>query len=77
MALTKEAKQEIVAGHGRSDADTGSTEVQIALLSRRIEELTGRTGRIIIPAAACSSSSAGAVGCSTTCRRETWRATAS
>ena len=40
MALTKEAKQEIVAGHGKSDADTGSTEVQIALLSRRIEELT-------------------------------------
>ena len=40
MALTKEAKQEIVAGHGKSDADTGSTEVQIALLSRRIQELT-------------------------------------
>jgi small subunit ribosomal protein S15 len=40
MALTKEAKQEIVAGHGKSDSDTGSTEVQIALLSRRIEELT-------------------------------------
>ncbi len=40
MALTKEAKQEVVAGHGKSDADTGSTEVQIALLSRRIEGLT-------------------------------------
>jgi small subunit ribosomal protein S15 len=40
MALTKEAKQEIVAGHGKSDSDTGSTEVQIALLSRRIDELT-------------------------------------
>jgi small subunit ribosomal protein S15 len=40
MALTKEAKQEVVAGHGKSDADTGSPEVQIALLSRRIEQLT-------------------------------------
>ncbi|HEY7004266.1 MAG TPA: 30S ribosomal protein S15 [Gaiellaceae bacterium] len=40
MALTKEAKQEVVAGHGKSDADTGSPQVQIALLSRRIEELT-------------------------------------
>ena len=40
MALTKEAKREVVAGHGRSDADTGSSQVQIALLSRRIDELT-------------------------------------
>jgi small subunit ribosomal protein S15 len=40
MALTKEAKREVVAGHGRSDADTGSPQVQIALLSRRIDELT-------------------------------------
>jgi small subunit ribosomal protein S15 len=40
MALTKEAKREFVTGHGRSDADTGSSQVQIALLSRRIDELT-------------------------------------
>jgi small subunit ribosomal protein S15 len=40
MALTKEAKQEVIAGHGKGSADTGSTEVQIALLSRRIDELT-------------------------------------
>ena len=40
MALTKEAKQEVIAGHGKNGADTGSPEVQIALLSRRIEELT-------------------------------------
>jgi small subunit ribosomal protein S15 len=40
MALTKEAKLEVVAGHGKSDADTGSTQVQVALLSRRIDELT-------------------------------------
>jgi small subunit ribosomal protein S15 len=40
MTLTKDEKQGIVDAHGRSDADTGSTEVQIALLTRRIEQLT-------------------------------------
>jgi small subunit ribosomal protein S15 len=40
MALTKEAKQEVIAGHGKGSADTGSPEVQIALLTRRIAELT-------------------------------------
>jgi small subunit ribosomal protein S15 len=40
MALTQEVKREVVAGHGKSDADTGSTQVQVALLSRRIDELT-------------------------------------
>ena len=40
MALTKEAKREIVGTHGRDETDTGSPEVQVALLSRRIDELT-------------------------------------
>jgi small subunit ribosomal protein S15 len=40
VTLTKEAKQEIVAKHGRNESDTGSTEVQIALLTQRINELT-------------------------------------
>ena len=40
MTLTKEAKLEIIKKHGRSDADTGSPEVQIAMLTRRINELT-------------------------------------
>ena len=40
MTLTKEAKQEIVEKFGRATADTGSPQVQIALLSRRISELT-------------------------------------
>jgi hypothetical protein len=40
MALTKEAKQEIITKHGRSDADTGSPQVQIAMLPQRINELT-------------------------------------
>ncbi len=40
MALTKEAKQEIIKQHGRNEADTGSSQVQIAMLTRRINELT-------------------------------------
>jgi small subunit ribosomal protein S15 len=40
LTLTKEAKQEIVGQHGRSAADTGSPQVQIALLTRRIDSLT-------------------------------------
>ncbi|HKD32655.1 MAG TPA: 30S ribosomal protein S15 [Gaiellaceae bacterium] len=40
MTLTKEAKQDIVGKHGRSAEDTGSTQVQIALLTARINELT-------------------------------------
>jgi small subunit ribosomal protein S15 len=40
MSLTADAKREIVAKHGRGDGDTGSTEVQVALLTARINELT-------------------------------------
>jgi small subunit ribosomal protein S15 len=40
MALTKEAKRDVVGSYGRSEGDTGSPQVQIALLTRRIEELT-------------------------------------
>lgn len=40
MSLTKEAKLEVIGKHGRGPADTGSPQVQIALLTRRIEELT-------------------------------------
>ncbi len=40
MTLTVEAKQEIVSKHGKSALDTGSTEVQVALLSARISHLT-------------------------------------
>lgn len=41
MALTKEAKLELIKKHGRNDADTGSPEVQIAMLTQRVNELTG------------------------------------
>jgi len=40
MALDSAKKQEIVAKFGRSGSDTGSSEVQIALLTTRISELT-------------------------------------
>ena len=40
MSLTKEAKQELITKHGRSESDTGSTEVQVAMLTRRIAQLT-------------------------------------
>jgi small subunit ribosomal protein S15 len=40
VTLTKEAKQEIFGQHGRSSSDTGSPQVQIALLTRRIDFLT-------------------------------------
>ena len=40
MTLTTEVKREIVEKHGRSTTDTGSPQVQIALLTRRINELT-------------------------------------
>ena len=40
MSLTVEAKREIVQKFGKSDSDTGSPEVQIALLTRRINHLT-------------------------------------
>ena len=40
MTLTKDAKREIFDRHGRSGGDTGSPQVQIALLTKRIEQLT-------------------------------------
>ena len=40
MSLTLDQKREIVQKHGRGENDTGSAEVQVALLSARINELT-------------------------------------
>ena len=40
MPLTKDAKTELVTRFGRDDKDTGSTRVQIALLTQRITELS-------------------------------------
>ena len=40
MALDSAKKQEIIAKYGRGENDTGSPEVQIALLTERIKYLT-------------------------------------
>ncbi len=40
MAVTKEMKQEIVEAHGANANDSGQAEVQIALLTERINDLT-------------------------------------
>ncbi len=40
MALNKEAKQEIIKKYARSEGDTGSPEVQIAILTEEINTLT-------------------------------------
>jgi small subunit ribosomal protein S15 len=39
MAITKDRKTEIIGQYKRQEADTGSPEVQIALLTARINEL--------------------------------------
>lgn len=41
MALNAEQKAQIVGEYARGDGDTGSPEVQVALLTARINDLTG------------------------------------
>lgn len=40
MTVTKEEKEDLMKGYARHEKDTGSPEVQIALLTQRILELT-------------------------------------
>ena len=40
MALEKEKKEQIIEEYQRHEGDTGSAEVQVAILSKRITELT-------------------------------------
>jgi len=40
MSLNTEATQQIIKDHQRSSGDTGSPEVQVALLSARIDQLS-------------------------------------
>ena len=40
MALTKERKSEIVREYARNNKDTGSTEIQVAILTKEINQLT-------------------------------------
>ena len=43
--ISKEKKAAIIAEYGRKAGDTGSPEVQIAILTARITELTVKDGR--------------------------------
>lgn len=40
MPLAKDVKQQLISEYGESGTDTGSAEVQIAMLSKRISDLT-------------------------------------
>ena len=40
MALTAEKKSQVMSDYQRSSGDTGSPEVQVALMTARIEDLT-------------------------------------
>jgi len=40
MAITVVQRADIIKKHGRTNADTGSSEVQVALLTARINDLT-------------------------------------
>ena len=40
MSITAEKKQEVIKDHGRGKEDTGSPEVQVAILTSRINTLT-------------------------------------
>ena len=40
MSITAERKQELIKDNARNDGDTGSPEVQVAILSERITNLT-------------------------------------
>ncbi len=41
MSITAEEKTKIIKTHGREKGDTGSPEVQVAILTSRIQTLTG------------------------------------
>ena len=40
MTITAERRQEVIREHARAEGDTGSTEVQVAILTERIKNLT-------------------------------------
>jgi small subunit ribosomal protein S15 len=40
MSITPDRKAEVIATHARTEGDTGSAEVQVAILSERISNLT-------------------------------------
>ncbi len=44
MSITAERKQELIQEHGQKEGDTGSPEVQVAILTERIRNLTDHLG---------------------------------
>lgn len=44
MSITAERKQELIASYAQGEGDTGSPEVQVAILSERIRNLTDHLG---------------------------------
>lgn len=44
MSITAERKQELIKEYATKEADTGSPEVQVAILSERIRNLTDHLG---------------------------------
>ena len=40
MSITAEKKAELIKDHGRAEGDTGSPEIQVAILTSRIQTLT-------------------------------------
>ena len=73
MALNKDRKTELITSYRTHESDTGSPEVQVAILSERIGYLTEhfKTRKTIIHGAVCSSSWASAGACSITSRAKT------
>ena len=66
MPLSTDVKQQIIAEYGTAEGDTGSPEVQIALLTQRIKDLTEHSRahkHDTTVVAACCSSSVVAAGC--------------
>jgi small subunit ribosomal protein S15 len=45
VPLTRDKKQSVIAEHAMNEGDTGSAEVQIALLTERIRDLDGHLRR--------------------------------
>ena len=40
MSLTKEQKEDVISKYGKDASDTGSTEVQVAMLTAQLQELS-------------------------------------
>ena len=78
--IRKEEKQEIIQNNAQHEGDTGSPEVQIAILTKRIADLTESISkhirRTITAAAACCAWLVKEGTCSTTWPRRTSTATA-